>query len=63
MGKAGIFWPYGVKAIKCWAVEAQAGRLRIAGAVVLLIIFQGCLLPVELYRICRRRFRSPREIG
>lgn len=55
MTKAAWFWPYGLKAVKCWAIEAQAGRLRIAGAIVVLMVFQVAILPMELYRMIWQR--------
>jgi hypothetical protein len=55
--RAGFFWPYGIKAVKCWASEAKANRLQIAGAVVVVSIVQVVFFPMEIVRIVGQRFR------
>ncbi len=55
-----MFWKYGFRAVECWAVESKAGRLRISGAILLVMIAQVILLPAELARVSGRIWKASR---
>ncbi len=53
-----MFWRHGLKAVECWAVESKVGRLRISGAILLVVIAQVILLPAELARVSGRIWKA-----
>lgn len=48
-----MFLKYGLRAIRCWVDENDPNRLQIGGALLLILIAQILLLPMEGVRLWR----------